>query len=652
MKKFTVLLLLLCACGLFAQQPEKDKFKSSFKAPETIIEQPGNPDVAAFGRKFLVPPQPVISEDSRYVNISPLGGSANAWGFAYQRNTFLWVDNNVNSISFMHRMNENPGSGYLAYDASFDGGQSWTVNNQVYDPTLPDAYNARYPQGVLYNPQGNTDPQNSYFSYFAPTLDGSNSSGDATWGGYCWGTKKFANGSQPTQNNQTSSEEIKQFLPPAFTLTQTGETWMVDEENEDVAGTYIYTGNLIVGHGLWNSDQEEFEYEFSEIELEILEDDVPNDLKIAFSPDGQTGWICVMSELPDQLPYTSYHPIFFKSTDGGESWSGPIEVQLGGYYGLEAVKQFISDEKLQEFYDPDPVPPRDQVNYYMGYHIDLSVDSYGNPHIVGVIALADPDGSGWYNYEGVFGMFHVWSNDQGTNWKSFLLDYLVTFDKEWTGSNGSALTMDNRPQSSSTPDGAIIFFSWVDTRIEDVVDNESPDIYFREFIPITEEHGPEVINVTAMSAAMWQAHDACMPHYVFTEMNADGNYQCTIPFVYEELPNLDVSSPVQFWYIPNFKKSYMIIITDEEELPAETLVSVFPNPAGDIANFNLNLSGSCPVRIEIYSLTGQLIREYEFGDLISGPHQLRVNLEELTNGVYFYKTYAGLSSFTGKIVAQ
>ena len=47
---------------------------------------------------------------------------------------------------------DGPGSGFLAYDYSTDGGITWQVNNQIYDPELTGASLARYPEGGIYNP--------------------------------------------------------------------------------------------------------------------------------------------------------------------------------------------------------------------------------------------------------------------------------------------------------------------------------------------------------------------------------------------------------------------------------------------------------------------------------------------------------------------
>ena len=68
-----------------------------------------------------------------------------------------------------------------------------------------------------------------------------------------------------------------------------------------------------------------------------------NDTKIVFAPDGQTGYILIMSDSEsDPQPYTSYHPILMKTTDGGETWGDPIHVLLGGEDGMESLKNYWS----------------------------------------------------------------------------------------------------------------------------------------------------------------------------------------------------------------------------------------------------------------------------------------------------------------------
>ncbi len=652
MKKLFLFSFMLCAILLTAQSVEKEKFKTDFKAPLFFSADERNQvmkaDLGPVATNHLFRPE---LKNTDIINPVEIGEAGNAFGFLYNSTANIWINNDLNSISFVHRMLSPPGTGYLAYDLSTDGGETWSVNNQVYDPDLPDAFNARYPQGGIYNPAGNTNPENAYFTWFAPTLDNSNASGANNWGGYTWGAANLAPGAAPVQTNQPSTDQLHQLIPDGFTITALGEAWMTDAEHVDDGGDYVYTGNIIVGHGLWDVGAENFNYSFDKLQLEIDPDEGVNDIKVAFSPDGLTGYICVMSDIEDQLPYTSYHPILFKTTDGGETWSDdPIHIQLGGEEGIEAVKNFISEDMLEYHFDPDPVPPRDEIFYYMGYHVDMSVDAWGNPHIVGVIAIAEADG--WYHYEGVFGMFHIWSDDQGETWDAYDLMDLKTFDAEYTTGTGNTISMYNRPQASTTHDGAIVFFSWLDTHFEDYTDNSQPDIFFREYLPTTGEHGPEPVNVTEFSAAWWNARWGAMPHYVFTEVT-ESNYHVNIPFIYQELSQLDPGLPVQFWYIPDFERNYVITnIGEGEEIMDMVMAGNYPNPFRESTTFNVNLLKGSDVKIEVFNLAGQMVKNIPLGYLSNGPHKLNMNFEGLNPGIYFYSFVTSNSRYTGKMIAQ
>ena len=654
MKKLILALFLLSTLGLSAQNFNKKNFSSPGKF---VLEQTDKQSMATPGQlKTKLPTRPPSAfKSADAVQTIAIGQSANAWGFSYMRTTYLWANNDINSISFVHRMADPPGSGYLAYDLSTDGGQTWSVNNQVYDPNLPDSYNARYPQGLLYNPAGNTNPDEAYFSYFAPTLDASNPAGTGgSWGGYAWGSEKLGEGALPTQNNLPSQDDYFQYLPSGYTITQLGEAWVVDEENDGISGEYTFTGNLIVGHGLWNDVVEDFDYTFEHMPLEINEDAGINDVKVAFAPDGMTGWICALTNGEDFLESTWYHPFLFKTTDGGETWSDePIEVQLGGEDGLQEVVNFISDEALVDFFDPEPVPDREDIPYFMGYHMDMAVDAWGNPHIMGVVAICDLEVLEWWNYEGVFALFHIYSTDQGETWESFVIDYPKTMDYEFTGSSGSTMKMYNRAQVSTTEDGAIVFFSFLDTRIEGAIDNNQPDIFFREYIPEMTMHGEEVINVTEWSEAMWQSFWGCMSHYVFADVSDNGTYECTIPFAYEQLEGGDIAAPVQFWYIPDFERSYTVTAIDEvNKEPLVSLAENFPNPFSETTHFNINLLRKSDVKIDVYNVSGQLIEQFNFDQLSNGPHQLTLNFGNIKHGIYFYTLTAGNSKFNGKMIVQ
>jgi hypothetical protein len=599
------------------------------------------------------PVKPIEEQrEIRSVNPVAIGQSGNAFGFAFSRTTYLWADNNINSVAFMHRMIAFPGTGYLAYDFSKDGGLTWANNIQTYNPTLPGGVDGRYPQGAIYNPVGNKNPDEAFYHYFAPTLDGSNTDGVNNWGGYAYGVKKLAEGSVQTQHNRTSTPPFYQYLPSAFTITQAGDAWMVDENSQGGASTFNYLGSLIVGHGIWDTDLSDYIYDFNLFPLEIATGDFINDVKIAFAPDGLTGYICVMTNLPDALPYTSYHPILFKTTDGGETWSDPIEVQLGGDYGLEPIQEYIADSNLIDFFNPDPVPARNKIDYWMGYEVDLSVDAWGNPHIIGLVAIADNAAGNIYTSEGLIAMFHVWSDDLGENWNAFNLGYIKQFKAEFV--NGDAtITMFNRPQAATTQDGAILFFSWIDTENPLATDNSQPDIFFREYLPTLKSHGDAAENVTTFSAGMWSSYFGCMSHYVFSEVTGS-NYTCIIPFVYEQLgAGNDPLQPVQFYYIPDFVKTYTITgISSQEVDPAVMVSQNNPNPFSSSTNIRVSLLRDAHLTLEVYNLTGSLVKQFDFSTMNKGIHDIQFNAGGLSKGVYFYSINAGYSKVTKKMVIQ
>ncbi|MBS4055973.1 MAG: T9SS type A sorting domain-containing protein [Bacteroidales bacterium] len=649
-------LLLLFALGIglvaFAQNPKADLKMMPAKANK-YAQEPA-------AEKRVMPPSSVAVTspaqspmNTNVVTQIPIGQSGNAFGFFVDsRTASVWVDNSMNTVAFTHRL-ATPSSSYVGYDISKDGGTTWELNNINYDPTVAGFSNARYPQGGIYNPAGNTNPDNAYHTYLAPALDGSQGTA-GSWGGIVWGAKAFAPGATAAQNILATTDEYRWLLPDAFTITQPGTAWFIDEEVSWDGAASTYLGNLNIGKGTFNEATEDFDYEYFKYPLDVNAADGINDIEIAFAPDGQTGYICVLTNLVETLPFTSYHPVFLKTTDGGETWSDPIEVQLGGVDGLEAVKNFITDEYLAAYFDPNPVPPRDEIAYYIGYHHDLSVDAWGNPHISGDVMIADLEAGTIATGAGFFGMFHIWSPDGGTTWNAFKLGDPLQFGAEFTG-GGSTVSQYNRPQVATTTDGSIVFFSWLDSDIEEATDNSRPNIYFRDFIPYEGEggtHGAEVVNVTLFSAAMWTANWGTMPCYVFSKDLGENTIECTIPFVYQKMDNYDPSLPTQFYYIPDFKQTYTISGIGDKRNTIASVSQNYPNPFSSETNINVNLVKGGNIGLEVFNMTGQKVFETSTGYHPAGTVTLKMNAEGLTSGIYFYTVSAGGEKITRKMLVN
>jgi hypothetical protein len=597
---------------------------------------------------YLGPPAGDLLGPVRDVSFIELGQAGNAFGFFGNGRTNIWADDHINSISFVHRMVNPPGSGYLSYDLSVDGGNTWTTNIQVYDPTLSVPGEARYPQCAIYNPVGNTFSGNAFFTYFAPTLDGSNTSGDLDWGGYGYGVHKLDQTQQSTQHNQTSTGNYYQQIPNALTITQDGVLWMIDSNEEsDGSGSYNYTDELIIGKGVFNPVTMDYDYTQFLFDAPIYSEDVVNDLKVAFAPDGQTGYIMMLSEIEPML-YSSYHPILYKTTDGGETWDDdPIEVELGGPYGIEAIKYWLSDEMLANFFEP-PVPERDSIMYFAGYHGDLAVDYLGNPHITVMIAIAIDDS--FYSPADYIATFHIYSNDGGDTWDATHLKTLKTFDGDFTGS-GQTITMYNNPQVATTMDGTKLFFSCLDTDFEGMENNTNPDMYVTACNLIDHTYS-DCLNVTQYTQAWMIAWFGSMSHYVFSE-NIGNTEVCTVPLVYEEMDeSQDPTLPVSFWYIKGCQFSFSLTGTEEVTADAMEVSQNYPNPFSDQTLINFTLTSQSAVDLDVYSITGQLVLSRHLNSVEKGTHQIAVRSSDLGPGVYFYNLTAQGGTVTRKMIVQ
>ena len=618
------------------------------------IKEPVSSNTA--NQEVVLPSVPDVKSPADVNIVFPvaIGTSGNAFGFFVDgRTASVWTNNSLNTVALTHRL-ATPSSSYIGYDLSKDGGLTWELNQVNYDPTIAGFSPARYPQGGLINLPGNTNPDNAMHTYIAALLDGSQGT-DGSWGGIGYGIKPLASGSTAWQAALTTTNDQRWFLPDAFTVTQQGKVYFVDEQVTWDGAASTYLGDITIGTGIYNEGSAELEYSFENYPLPVNPDDGINDIEIAFAPDGQTGYISVLSNLETALPYTSYHPIFMKTVDGGSNWSDPIEVQLGGDDGLAAIQEFITDEALVAYFDPEPVPPRNEIAYYIGYNQDLAVDAWGNPHISGTCMIADLEAGTIATGTGYIAMFHIWSPDGGLTWQAFKLADLIQFSAEWSG-GGSTVSQYNRPQISTTFDGSILFFSWLDSDIEEATDNTRPDIYFREFIPYAGAngtHGENIVNVTSLSSAMWSATWGTMPYYVFSRDLGDNTVECTIPFVYQKMTNDDPSLVAQFYYIPDFKRTYAITSTDE--LPNANIASVsqnYPNPFSDETNINVTLVKGSDVSIEVYNLTGQKVYTNNYGYKPAGSFTMSILSDNMPTGVYFYTVEAGFSKITRKMVVK
>jgi len=565
----TIVLIMLASIMAFSVYPQKKpNLKSNVKSSSTIrIDQSVSEPTKTKPITTAIITPPVRDNGSRetqIVTVISIGTSANAYSYGYGggQKSILYANNDLNTITHLHRMGGvlDPGgySGDLGYDISTNGGSTWINMIECYTSTItgdPNLDAARYPNHGIYNPVGNTDPDDAYVTFFAPTLDATN----GNWGGYGYGRASIGSITDTTKNLSHSQPPYYQYIPDAYDVSNSGIVIAVDVNQDWTSGSQIYQGTLIVSRGVWNESQEDFIFTRSQIDFPTnAENDSPVHVKFAFGPDGQTGWIAIITDNNSVTPLTGvryFYPVFIKTTNGGVTWGTPFSVRLDGPDGLPGVLNYLTDAQIEELFEP-PVPARDEIPYTTAFDCDLVVDKWGNPHMSVVVGVGGSSEYSIITGSETFAAFDISSTDGGTSWDGWMCGKA----KQFRGTFGASYTEDNRIQASSTQDGEKIFITWLDTEQEGAEENNAPDIYARGIdvhavedyrCLSTDADGEDLpVNVTTFSDAMWQAHFAVTSRITLD----DGSGTYTIPFSYEALDTpFDPGLPVQYKYIQDFE---------------------------------------------------------------------------------------------------
>jgi hypothetical protein len=584
------------------------------------------------------------AKTSNVITDITLGTSANALGFAYTGRTYLWADDNIGAVTFSHRADVAPGSGFLQYDLSIDNGATWTTNlGPVYTPDGTTTYNARYPQGAIYNPSGNTVAGDAYFTYMAPTLEGSNMS----WGGMAYGAHKLDGTSAATQNTLSTAAGYYYAIPNAFHVCQTGEAWYADWNDSLDATGYAYSHNdeFLLQKGIWNTGTLQYDYTPSTVTIPMTGSPAQPlqkyaaDQRIAFAPDGQTGYIAIIGHndytfMPDSV----YYPILYKTTDGGANWTGPINVDLTNIMTLH-----------------DALYPGNDTMFLIstGFELDLAVDGLGNPYMAMNACVA----VGNWSVPSVAANYHVmaavYSTDGGTTWDARVIDNLQTFRGTFGAGTTTEISSDNRPQIATNMDGTAMFVTWLDTdtlTFGSADGNYYPDLHARGFWTADHVVQPALTtssNVTAGSAADGAAYMGSASYYVF-DLGA-GTFE--VPMAYQQMDPTNLTTAVVYHYIKG-ATIYLPPVGIAENSSNTSVSQNYPNPFSGTSVVTVNLNKSADLSMSITNLVGQKVYETSKGTVNAGTYNLTIDGSKLTSGLYYYTVKAGDYTVTNKLVVE
>jgi hypothetical protein len=367
------------------------------------------------------------------------------------------ADKNLNTIIYAHRNNTTAfggSSGNLRYDVSTNAGVTWTNNIGVLNPILTSQ--ARYPNAAIYNPTGNTNPSNAYIGYLASTVN----TVTGAWNGQVTGVRQL-NGTGNTENyNQTANTNV--LIANSTVKGAPGIFWSVDA---------IYTASLVTGFriykGTWNGSNDitwATNYTCSPAFSTAFDGTVHvGDYNIAFDPTGNNGWMSFLGHVNGGPTNYAYYPVFYKTTDGGNSWTGPIQVDLNTF---SCATSILTGTNVLT----------------TAFEHDLSVDVNGNPHLLTTLC------NGNNGYSVFFGSTHHMFDITQLNgvWNAYDIANVNAGRGGWGTSTTNTVTMDMEPQISRTADGSKVFFSWTDNTTYTLgAANQAPNLKSKGFDVIT-----------------------------------------------------------------------------------------------------------------------------------------------------------------------
>ena len=672
MKKiFTLAIASLLTTAMFAQGKKQATHKvlNAKASYAPLLHQMLNKDQGSIiSAKTIVPDNETTPRPYGVSAVSPteLGRASNAYTILRGEQNQVYANDGLSLVAFIHRHDVtiygggSTENGKYRYDISTDGGATFTKDIGPLQ-TVYTNY-GRYPQITLHNPSSSSNPFDSKFVWNGPA----NHFPTPGWLGHGYGYADVSATSPITSTEHYLFTSDNALLPGGLCQGAAGEFWSVDFSYD---GTNVMD-SVYVYKGTYNSGTSDVDWvRHAKIALGgnnavdgALHFAGPN---IAFSPDGQTGWIGIVGDLTGGVD-SSYMPIFIKSTDGGATWGTPVEVDLN------STASWIADS-LQSLWVDSTGAPASSGHATTGFDYDLTVDANGNPHIGTIIGTTAASSGTAYSISSGLAKFlgDVHSTDGGTTWTTTYIGPVLAFRGEFgtpDPSDGSLLSMDNFVQISRTEDGNKIFYSWLDSDTTVIgfgeTDNLAPNLRIAG-MRITDGYQTCYKTVTD-GDFVWDGKALYMT-MAPTVLTSGSKY--TLPIVGLDMITNDQLQPCKFWYFGGdswFEDSDfldpstldlswggscpMAISNDPSTDVPNIEHMIYPNPASASATIEFTLPESATVEVSILNMYGQNVMNVTNGNFSAGQNAVNVNTSNLASGVYFYSLNVNGKVFTEKLV--
>jgi len=169
----------------------------------------------------------------------------------------------------------------------------------------------------------------------------------------------------------------------------------------------------------------------------------------------------------------------------------------------------------------------------------------------------------------------------------------------------------------------------------------------------TEDNGVSWSNFENLTGDVFHKFSECIYPSLASEL-----YNNTYHMVYESdgIPGRSASTSPD--HDPTLNSSvylpYSPLAVDvaDVKLQEVNISQNYPNPFNGKTYIDVVLSQAANVTLDVYTLTGQKVSMTEFGVLLTGTHNIPIDANQLSTGVYFYTITAGESKVTRKMMVE
>jgi len=631
-------------------------------------------------------PSTALNKSSNAAGFNAFSNSTNIYGVTINAAKPLQYNNDINVVSFIHRRPINyigapvNNTGVIISLISANQGTTWD-STCVYS----DANNVgRYPQGGIYNPQGNTSVSNAYVIACGPALDGGSS-----WAGSYFASKKLgtydATASQ-TPGAQQYFSTTGPFGPNiysndwpvyGFSSTDDGKVRAMGQlcPDPDVApidakGAVIQSGTFNAGIFDWKTD--------SIVPPVVVKTDgflqMNQNAYMAWNETGTVGYVVFIgSRTGATLSNKGWQPIVYKTTNSGTSWSLLSGIDFNAPAYAPILNRLDATNALPSLKIPF-------FNTFEG--LDCAVDANDKLHIAAVLATTtsgDNDSLAftpgyeaeeytWPHTAGKHPYLYDFMTD-GSSWNYITVDSVTSeapaatsgfpgfAENPWDDDAGK-VTSDSRIQLSRTADGQFIIYTWAESDPNFTNGakfwNTIPNVKARLYSVAGSSLNPVEVNVTK-PATGFNPSVASRAMFHFTSPSAisvtpSGNgHSVKFPMTVSTSNPYLQNSPNTHYY---FSDALNFSTTGINENAKDALqFSVFPNPANEKCVVSLTLKENANLEISVLNYLGQVVKQTNYKAQF-GTNDITLDIANLKSGVYFVNVKNGNAASAKKLVIE